>query len=63
MSDASYMSPAQVAEFLGISSDSVLRAVARGDLPAVKLSARVIRIARTDLDAYLAARVVKPKRR
>lgn len=59
---SSHLSPVEVAGLLGCSHDTVLRAIARGDLPAIRYG-RLVRIARTDLDAFLAAYAVKPKRR
>ncbi|MFN8518984.1 MAG: helix-turn-helix domain-containing protein [Chloroflexota bacterium] len=39
-----YYTPREVSEILGISDDAVLRLVRTGDLPALRVSARVIRI-------------------
>jgi excisionase family DNA binding protein len=60
---AAYLAPSEVADLLGVSHDTVLRAVARGELPAIRLGARLVRIARTDVDAWLAARAVTPRKR
>lgn len=49
-----FLSPDDVADELRCSADSVLRAVARGDLIAVKYG-RLVRIRRSALDAFLAA--------
>ena len=51
---AEYLSPADVATVLACSHDSVLRAIDRGDLPALRYG-RLVRIARTDLQAFIAA--------
>lgn len=47
-----YLSPKQVGDLLGISAESVRRAIHRGDLPAFSYGS-VLRIARTDLDAFI----------
>lgn len=39
-----YYTPREVAEVLGISDDAVLRLVRKGDLPAFRVSPRIIRI-------------------
>jgi excisionase family DNA binding protein len=49
-----FLSPADVAELLGCSHDSVLRAIGRGDLRAFRYG-RLVRIATADLDAFLTA--------
>ncbi len=46
----------QVAERLGVSERTVRRFVSRGDLPAKRLSDRVVRIDTTDLDRWLDTR-------
>jgi excisionase family DNA binding protein len=57
-----YLSTREVAALLGCSDDTVLHAIGRGDLPAIRYG-RLVRIARTDLDAFLVAHAVKTKRR
>lgn len=57
-----HLSPVEVAALLGCSHDTVLRAIARGDLPAIRYG-RLVRIAARDLDVFLAAHAVKPRRR
>ena len=47
-----FLTPTQVAEELACSPDSVLRAITRGDLPAVKYG-RLVRVSRDDLDRFL----------
>lgn len=42
---------AECATYLGVSVQTVRRMIQRGDLPAVRLSAQVIRIRASDLDA------------
>lgn len=51
---APLLTPAQVAEELACSPDSVLRAIARGDLAALKYG-RLVRVGRADLDAFIAS--------
>lgn len=48
-----YLSPVQIASELAWSRDTVLRAIHRGDLPAVAYG-RTFRVARADLDAFIA---------
>ena len=64
MTDAAYLSPTDAAALLSVSRDSVLRAIKRGDLPALTYG-RLVRISRDDLDAFIAAHSTKaePKRR
>lgn len=59
---AAYLSTREVAALLGCSDDTVLHAIGRGDLPAVRYG-RLVRISRADLDAFLTAHAVKPKQR
>lgn len=59
---SAYLTPADVADLLGCSHDTVLRAIARGHLRAVRYG-RLVRIAQADLDAFLAANTAAPKRR
>ncbi|MGA2873744.1 MAG: helix-turn-helix domain-containing protein [Candidatus Dormibacteria bacterium] len=44
------------AKRLGISTRHLARLLAPGDLPVVRLSPRVVRIAPADLDAYVESR-------
>ena len=51
-----YISPADAADQLGIGVREVYRYVSSGKLPASRLSHKVIRIAETDLRAFVEAR-------
>lgn len=48
-----YLSPSQIATELAVSRDTVLRAIHRGDLPAVSYG-RTFRVSRDALDAFIA---------
>ncbi len=50
---AAYLTPADVATLLATTPSTVHRAIARGDLPAVRYG-RLVRIRRDDLDAFIA---------
>lgn len=39
-----YLTPSEVASALRVSPDTVLRLIARGDLPAIRISERIYRI-------------------
>ena len=56
-----YLTPAEAAATLNVSSDTVLRLVASGELPALRVSARTIRIPVPAFEAFLAGQ--KPSRR
>ena len=45
--------PGEVASACGISTKSVRRAIARGELVAFKFSARITRIKRADLESWM----------
>ena len=62
MTGADYLTTEQVAAVLACSPDSVLRAITRGDLPAVKYG-RLVRVARRDLEAFLTAHSTTTRRR
>ena len=47
-------SPADLAKFWGCSRKTILRIIARGDLPAVRLSPQTIRILAVDAAAFYA---------
>jgi len=49
----------QVAELLGVSTETVLRWTRRGDLPALRLPGGAIRYREPDLDEWLAARTTQ----
>jgi excisionase family DNA binding protein len=51
---SAWLTPSEVAEELRCSDDSVLAAIKRGDLEAMKYG-RLVRISREALDAFLAA--------
>lgn len=50
---AAYLSPADAAAELACSSDSILRAIDRGDLQAIRYG-RLVRIPRHEFDEFLA---------
>ncbi len=56
-----YLTPAEAAEALRVSTDTVLRLVSSGDLPAIRVSPRVIRIPVPAFEAFAAGR--QPRRR
>jgi len=66
---ARYMTPAEAATELRVSTDTVLRLIASGDLPALRVSARIIRIPVPAFTAFQAGRtparraVIRRKRR
>lgn len=47
-----YLTPAEVAERLRVSSDTVLRMVERGELPALRVSRRIYRIPVPAVERY-----------
>lgn len=51
MNSTQYVSIAQAADRLSVSTKSIRRYIARGELPAVKISGHLIRIPVTALDA------------
>ena len=52
----------QVADTLGVSTETVLRWARHGDLPSIQLSTRAIRIPETQLENWLAERATAPRR-
>ncbi|MGC2295317.1 MAG: helix-turn-helix domain-containing protein [Candidatus Dormiibacterota bacterium] len=56
MAEAPLLTLGEVARRLGISPRSLSRLIASGELPVVRLSARVVRISPSDLTAYIEAR-------
>jgi excisionase family DNA binding protein len=56
-----FITPAEAATTLRVSTDTVLRLIAAGDLPAIRVSPRLIRIPTPAFEAYQAGRM--PKRR
>lgn len=59
--DKLYYTPKEVAEALSISDDAVLDLIDRGDLPALRVSPRIIRIPIAAFDLWRSG--VTPKRR
>jgi excisionase family DNA binding protein len=59
--DRLYYTPKEVAEMLRISDDAVLDLVHRGEIPALRVSARIIRIPTAGFEAWREGR--KPVRR
>jgi excisionase family DNA binding protein len=53
------LSPAEIAERVGVSIDAVRRAIRAGDLPAAKIFGRV-RVHQRDLDRYIDEHVIAP---
>jgi excisionase family DNA binding protein len=56
-----YLTPAEAATELRVSTDTVLRLIAAGDLPALRVSPRIIRIPAPAFAAFQAGR--RPERR
>lgn len=52
----------QAAERLGISLPTLDGLIRRGQLPASKIGPRIVRIDERDLEAYVAGRLVAPKK-
>lgn len=52
-----FLTPSEVAAELRVSSDTVLRLIAAGELPALRVSARIYRIPRPAFEAFRAGRV------
>lgn len=53
---ARYLTPVEAATELRVSTDTVLRLIASGDLPALRVSARIIRIPVPAFAAFQAGR-------
>lgn len=51
-----YLTPSEAAEALRVSTDTVLRLIASGDLAALRVSPRIIRIPAPAFEAYQAGR-------
>ena len=51
-----YLTPSEAAEALRVSTDTVLRLIASGDLAALRVSSRIIRIPARAFEAYQAGR-------
>jgi len=54
MSTPRLITPGDAARALNVSTKTVLRLVASGKLPVLRINARVLRIAENDLAAYVA---------
>jgi excisionase family DNA binding protein len=54
-----WASTADAADYLGLTTRTVYRFINDGELPAYKMG-RVIRILRSDLDAFIASRRIAP---
>ena len=52
----------EAAEQLGVSHDTVARLVARGELPAIRVSERIVRIPAPAFEAYARGRKVTGRR-
>ena len=56
-----YLTPAEAAEALRVSTDTVHRLIASGDLPALRVSPRIVRIPLPAFEVFQAGR--RPTRR
>jgi excisionase family DNA binding protein len=56
-----FLSPADVAEELGISSSTVLRMIHSGELPAILVSERIYRIPGASFERYKAGELRTPR--
>lgn len=54
--DARHYTPLEVAQMIGVDRETVLRFVRSGQLAAVRLGHRTVRIGASDLEAFLNAR-------
>ncbi len=52
----------EAADMLGVSHDTVTRLVERGELPALRVSQRIIRIPAPAFESYASGRKVTPRR-
>jgi excisionase family DNA binding protein len=52
-SEPDFLTVADVAKLLRVSKPTVMRAVEAQGLPVIRLGARVVRFARTDIEAWL----------
>lgn len=51
--DDEYLTVAEIAELLKLNQQTVRNIIDRGDLPAVRVGSRRVRVLRSDLDAFL----------
>jgi excisionase family DNA binding protein len=56
-----FLTPAEAADELRVSTDTILRLISSGELPAIRVSPRVIRIPKPAFDFFREGR--KPKQR
>jgi excisionase family DNA binding protein len=56
MTERRFVTPAEAASVLRVSTDTVLRLISAGTLPAIRVSPRLIRIPAPAFDAYQAGR-------
>jgi excisionase family DNA binding protein len=61
MTERRFLTPAEAATILRVSTDTVLRLISAGTLPAIRVSPRLIRIPTPAFEAYQAGRT--PNRR
>lgn len=57
-----YLTPAEAADELRVSTDTILRLVRSGELPAVRVSSRIIRIPRPAFELFRDGRTPRPRR-
>jgi excisionase family DNA binding protein len=61
MSERRFMTPAEAAKELRVSTDTVLRLISAGTLPAIRVTSRIIRIPTPAFEAFQAGK--SPSRR
>lgn len=57
---STFLTTTEVGEVLAIQGRTVVKLIAAGQLPAIRIGARAYRIARADLDAYITAQRCAP---
>jgi excisionase family DNA binding protein len=57
-----YLTPAEAAEELRVSTDTILRLIGSGELPALRVSPRLIRIPRPAFEYFRDGRTPQPRR-
>lgn len=60
--ESRFLSPAEVAAGVGVRTTTVHEWIRRGELKAVRLGGRILRVSRADLDEWLASNVVGASR-